>query len=193
MVKYYVYTTHQEDSEALPSNQYVQEEYTEVFAEQGFDPLTMKFTGIMVEASNPNSARDIYCRPSEYEGDGELYMVNEPEATVRKRAQKMQEIQDVFEEQPKIDVDALIEQANDPMFNPPEPDSMFDEIFKAQMVAITTGISEDLLDVNVLISNMARLASKHKSNTKNISPRLMHATILALYVETLARSKYESL
>ena len=85
MTKYYVYAVAQEPSRQEYSNDrtYAYVEDPTEFALEGFDPATMEYTGVVVEASTPTEANDVYNRPTEY--SGAFLMAEEPKATALKQ------------------------------------------------------------------------------------------------------------
>jgi hypothetical protein len=75
MIKYYVYNIKDEDRNAFVVN-------PDLFAETKFDPLTMEFSNIVIEAEDPQEASRIYYSPKE--NDVFCY-AEEPPATTKKR------------------------------------------------------------------------------------------------------------
>jgi len=81
MKKFYVYHVKKNADKAVRTHAFVSEDRTDAFALQ-FNPKTMTFTGVMVEAESPEEASKIYESPHTH--GGEIYITDEPRETKEK-------------------------------------------------------------------------------------------------------------
>lgn len=77
MTRFYVYTSAKDELE------FVEADSIEQFAEHEFDPTSMVFSGVAVDANDLNDALKLYQHPTS--AIGEYIMVDEPQATMTKR------------------------------------------------------------------------------------------------------------
>lgn len=78
MNKFYVYTTTKPDG---VHSEFIED--VDMFAAQEFDPRTMEFSGVMIEADSFEAALETYTRPTS--SCGQYMIADEPQATVLKR------------------------------------------------------------------------------------------------------------
>lgn len=96
-MKFYVYTSGQDSYEFVTN--------IEEFAKNVFNPTTMKFTGVMIEAKGPDDAIAAYRNPSSPRG--EFLLIDEPDATLIKTKllqTKHKILNELVEEQQVFDV-----------------------------------------------------------------------------------------
>jgi hypothetical protein len=173
MNRFYVYTIKDDD----PFNRaclYVDENSIEDFALAEFEPISMLFSGVLIEANDHNHADEIYNLSEE----GEILWVDEPKATVKKRQ--------AFESKTRLlrsKLKGLL-------------DTLGDAEKAASRLAISAlikGIELHLEKINRDMSYMARLVQRlSKDSPERIELEDIYTRIKKKYVEQLKEFQYKA-
>jgi len=170
MNRFYVYTIKDDD----PFNRdclYVKESSIEDFALAEFEPSSMIFSGVLIEADNPHHAHEIY----NLSGDGQILWVDEPKVTVKKRQ--------AFKARGRLmksKLKGLLETLNDA------------EKAASRLVinALIRGIDMHLDKVNKDISHMARLVRQLSKESPGMKVEEVYRRIKKKYIEQLKEFQY---
>ena len=165
MTKYYVYNVKlAKDGER--SHAFVEDPI--LFALKAFDPATMEFSGVFVEANNGTSAQRVYMHPKE---DDVFVSCDEPKATVLKRQ--------AFESRMRLEIKQRISDAE----------------YETRRLKTNTLSLEIAMHFNLLatqISEMARqiLAMANEEDRKVFTHEIVYNKLLTQYAGQLLQLQY---
>jgi len=170
MNRFYVYTIKDDD----PFNRdclYVNEKSIEDFSLAEFEPSSMIFSGVLIEADNPHHAHEIY----NLSGDGQILWVDEPKVTVKKR-----QAFDAKSRLMKSKLKGLLETLGDAE----------KAASRLAINALIKGIDMHLDQVNKDMSYMARLVRRLSKESPNMKPEEVYLRIKKKYIEQLKEFQY---
>jgi DNA repair exonuclease SbcCD nuclease subunit len=172
MKKFYVYTIKNEDPNKR-SCVYVDKDHIGEFAQYQFQPSTMVYSGVIVEANDPQEAHEAY---NTFIGENEIVWTDEPEQTVRKRK--------TFE--------AKTELSKAKLSNFAEALSKAEEAAsKLALRTLAAKISTELLSINERLSYMARLVRKTSKENPEVTIEELYERLKKRYIDQLANLQYE--
>lgn len=173
MNRFYVYTIKDDD----PFNRdclYVNEAKIEEFALAEFEPISMIFSGVLVEADNPQQAHEIYNLAE----SGEILWVEEPISTVKKRQS--------FEAKTRL-MKSKLKGLLDTLGDAEKAAS------RLAISALIKGIELHLEKVNRDMSYMARLVQRiSKDSPERLELEEIYIRIKKKYVERLKEFQYKA-
>ena len=171
MTKYYVYNV----KDLNPENRiHAFVEDPAAFALHSFNPATMEFSGVLVEANDPQAAQQIYLHP---QAEDVFVACEEPRPTELKRR--------AFESRLRLMQSKLKELK----------ESLGQAEAEARKLRNQTLILEIANDFNRLamrVSELSRniLAMAHVENKKKFSEEQIYARLMAKYAEQITKLKY---
>lgn len=171
MNKFYVYamTTDAPDERSCI---YVDVESIELFALHQFQPHSMEYSGVMVEADNAQDAHEVY----NTFGDGAIIWTDEPIFTVKKRQ--------AFEAKTSL-MKSKLSTLADALGHAEEA------AMKLAIHACAKGISIDLIKMNEHISRMADLVRQTSEDSPEVTSQELYERLKQRYIEQLTRYDYD--
>jgi hypothetical protein len=160
-MRFYVYTFPVE-GQRLPGLAFVYD--PEAFSLDGFDPATMEFTGLSIEATDLKEAEKIYRKPGEFDA---VFSCEEPKALILKR---------------KV-YDAKISIAK-------SLNSITKESARTVCKAIAAEITFQFHDINMKISELSRQVRLCTDENPKITPESLYERLKQQYAEQLLQLPY---
>ena len=171
MTVYYVYHVKNADPN---KNMRVFVHDTAEFALQAFDPATMEFSGVFVEANNPDEAHQIYMNP---QAEDVFVSCDEPRPTELKRKA----------------FDARIQLLTNKLKSLKETVGRAEnEARRLRTQSLILEISDDFHRIAVRISELARLIrmTTSQENKEKLSDQEVYVKLMERYVEQFVALKY---
>ncbi len=165
MTKYFVYAV-TGDVERERTYAFVADDNAAKFASEEFKPATMTYTGVMVEADSPIEANEAYNRPTE--DGGNFMMADEPKGTAIKRQ--------VYEAKTHLLAGVLPELKK-------QLQALIQETSRASAKSLSVRIAHQLTDLNVSLSELARLIRKASSDNEALDDEGVYERIKENYLK----------
>jgi hypothetical protein len=174
MNKFYVYAVKDEGTDNVGKYIYINEENIEGFAENEFNPYVMDYSGVVVEADNPQHAHEIYMS---FGQDGNIFWTDEPTCTMNRRrvydarrrmlkAQQFRELQQALKQSEQT--------AN-----------------RLAAHAFAKGISLDLIKINTRLCRLAELIHSMFKGQSECTVEQLYDRLRKQYIQILLGYEYE--
>lgn len=162
MTQYYVYNIKSDDKE---SRVHAFVENPLIFAMDVYDPETMEFSGVLVEADSPEQAQKVYLQP---QAEDILISCCEPIETVTKR--KKHKFSSVNTAVDKLEIASL----------------------KLRIQTLAAEVALDFYSMSQKISELSRLIRKTSSSKEKVlTSKDIYGLLLKKYTDVFAKLKYK--